>query len=269
VVQCCICGSALKRINNSHLKKHGLTPSVFLSKYPKADRGIVAWNKNFTKKTHPGLKKMSETLRKKNSWNFSKWQKQQRAEWDRRRNKKFTRNSELAELIGIILGDGNITKYERTEAIRIVCHSGKNSYIKHIVELVYKVFDKMPSIHIRKKEKAVTIVIYLCNLSKRLNIPAGNKIKNNISIPEWIKTKKCYVVSCLKGLFETDGCFNKDPKNYTQSIELKNLCDNIRTDTYYMLKKLGFNPQISPTYVRLARKQEVYAFKDLIKFREY
>ncbi len=269
MVQCCICGITLKRINNSHLKKHGLTPTDFLSKYPGVDRGIVAWNKNLTKNTHSGLKKMSDTLRSKDRWNFSKWQECQREEWEHRRNRKFIRNNDLAELTGIILGDGNLTKYKRTEAIRIVCHSEKIAYIDHIAALMAKFFDKQPSVQKRKREKAVTITIYLCNLSKRLCITLGNKIKNNAKVPVWIKQKKSYIISCLKGLFETDGCFQKDIINYTHTIELKNLCSNIRADAYYMLKNLGYHPQISKTYVRLARKQEVYDFKDLIKFREY
>ena len=269
MVKCCICGKNLKRINNSHLKKHSLTPLDFLCKYPKADRGIVAWNKDFTKNSHPGLKKLSDTLRNRVSWNFSKWQEGQRKEWERRRNIKFNRNTDLAELIGVILGDGNLSKYDRTESIRVVCHSAKVRYIKHIVMLMERVFDKKPSIQKRKKENAVTIVIYMCNLSKRLGIPLGNKIKNNVKVPAWIKRKKSYIISCLKGLFETDGCFHKDPSNYTHIIELKNLCINIRVDTYSMLKRLSLNPQISIKYVRLARKKEVYFFKNLIKFREY
>lgn len=39
----------------------------------------------------------------------------------------------------------------------------------------------------------------------------------------------------LKGLFETDGCFQKDPSNYTQYIELKNLCSRIKIDAYYKI----------------------------------
>ena len=83
----------------------------------------------------------------------------------------------------------------------------------------------------------------------------------------WIKNNKNYTIRCLKGLFETDGCFQKDVSNYAQYIELKNLCDRIRLDTYSMLKDLGYCPQKSKKYVRLAKRKEVYSFKKLIKFR--
>jgi len=179
------------------------------------------------------------------------------------------KTTELSELIGILLGDGHIQKFPRTERFVITCGIDKSRYIKRIIDIIEKVFSKKPSILKRKDENTADISLYQCELSKRLGIPSGNKIKNNVGVPQWIKGKKDYIIYCLKGLFETDGCFQEDSNNYAQYIELKNLCKQIRKDTYRMLICLGYNPQLSSTYVRLARKREVSSFKELIKFREY
>jgi len=132
-----------------------------------------------------------------------------------------------------------------------------------------KIFDKRPTVHKRKNQKATNITLYRCNLSGRLNIPCGNKIRNKVTIPEWIKYSEICSINCLKGLFETDGCFCEDKSNYTCVIEFKNNCKSLLRDTYQMLKNLGYHPQLGKNYVRLARKKEVFKFKDLITFRSY
>jgi hypothetical protein len=183
--------------------------------------------------------------------------------------KKLKKDKYLAELLGIILGDGCLSKYKRTESLRIICNSKDSKHIKHICGLIERVFDKVPNFSKRKGENTVDIRLYQKFIASRLCMAFGSKIKNNIGVPNWIKENKRYSIYCLKGLFETDGCFQNDLKNKTQYIELKNLCCKIRLDTYEILLNLEYNPQISNTYVRLARKKEVYSFIELINFRGY
>ena len=187
----------------------------------------------------------------------------------KRNHKPLKKTTDLAELVGIILGDGHLHAFPRTERLVVTCGGIKQEYVSRIVNIITRVFTKVPSVLKRKTESAFDVSLYQCGLSRRLEIPTGNKIKNDVGVPAWIKKKKRYIIRCLEGLFETDGCFQEDPPNYAQYIELKNLCSRIKIDAYYMLIELGYNPQISPRYVRLARKKEVYSFKKLIQFREY
>jgi len=180
---------------------------------------------------------------------------------------QLKKNVFLAELIGVILGDGCITKFERTEAIRITCNSKDKDYVVYVSDLISRVFKKYPAYSKRKDENAIDIRLYQKFISKRLNLPAGNKIDNRIKVPNWIYDKNAYMINCLKGLFDTDGHFRKSEENYLHVIELKNHCCEILLDTFNMLKKLGFNPQLGKEYVRLARKDEVYYFIELINFR--
>jgi len=80
---------------------------------------------------------------------------------------------------------------------------------------------------------------------------------------------KNYILKCLKGLFETDGCFHEDRENYTRIIEFKNNCKRLREDVYNSLIRFGFKPQSGFNYIRLAKKNEVYKFKQAIDFRNY
>ena len=270
MVKCCICGRSFKRITNSHLnKRHGISSSEFSKKYPNADRGLMSWNKGKTKYTHSSLMRLSQRLARQKKWNFSNWQKLNKERLRRIREKKLKRSSTLAELIGIILGDGSLTSFPRTQALRVVCHSEQQNYINHVVTLIQKILNKRPTVRKRKDQKAADIVLYRCDLSKKLSIPCGNKIKNKLRIPEWIKRSKIYSVNCLKGLFETDGCFCEDKSNYTCVIEFKNNCRSLLQDVYQILKGLGYHPQFGKNYTRLARREEVIKFKDLITFRNY
>jgi len=100
-------------------------------------------------------------------------------------------------------------------------------------------------------------------------MPSGNKIQNSVVIPEEIYRNRNLLIRCLKGLFETDGCFIIDKKNYTRVIEFKNMSRTLLKGAYLGLKGLSYHPQFGKNYVRLARKDEVYNFADLIQFRRY
>ena len=265
MVRCNLCNQGLGRITETHLwHKHKMHLSKFIKLFPEANIGPMPWNKGDTKATNISLSRLSDTLRTKKEWNFSKWQGNRKINYV-----EPEKNETLAELIGIILGDGNLYKHFRTDNLRIICNSQDKFYIQHIVKLIKSIFKKEPSVIKRKNENTVVISLYQCAIIRRLSLPAGNKITNNVGIPSWVFLNKKYMVQCLKGLFETDGCFQEDKNNYTQYIELKNNCKKLREDAYKILLKLGFTPQFGKNYVRLAKRSEVYKFKDLIDFRNY
>ena len=269
MAKCNLCNQELGRITETHLwYKHKMHFSKFIKRFPDADIGPMPWKNGETKATNPSLLKLSNTLRIKEKWNFSKWQKERKRQ-QIIQYKELLKCGNLAELIGIILGDGNLYKHSRTENLRVICNSKDTAYIQHAADLITEIFRKTPSVIKRKNENATVVCLYQCKISKRLGLPCGNKIKNNVGVPHWILLNKDYMRRCLKGLFETDGCFHEDIKNYTRCMEFKNNCARLRKDAYNILLKLGFNPQLGTNYVRLARRNEVYRFKELIDFRNY
>jgi hypothetical protein len=90
--------------------------------------------------------------------------------------KELLKNDCLAELVGVVLGDGNLYRHPRTENLRITCNSKDTSYILHLISLIGSVFSKKPSVIKRKGKNAVSINLYQQNISKRLKSDVYNTL---------------------------------------------------------------------------------------------
>lgn len=186
MVKCRLCNQKLGRITHTHLwHKHQMLYCKFIKQFPGANAGVISWNNGESKETHPSLLRLSQTLKAKKEWNFSNWQRKRKLQGIEL-YRKLKKDVNLAELIGIVLGDGNLYKHLRTENLRITCNSKDTGYIKHISNLIRKVFCKSPAIRKRNDVNAVSIDLYQCKISERLNLPCGDKIRNNVGIPQWI-----------------------------------------------------------------------------------
>ncbi|MAH07571.1 hypothetical protein CMI38_04975 [Candidatus Pacearchaeota archaeon] len=119
-------------------------------------------------------------------------------------------NEDIAELMGIILGDGNIYVDESNGhyQLRITGHlsNDKDYHEKFIKDLFWRIFKK--ELKVKCYENRRVLYYYgkeiICELLK-LGLVSGNKLKNNINIPTWIFSNKEYMKSCLRGLIDTDG----------------------------------------------------------------
>jgi hypothetical protein len=120
-------------------------------------------------------------------------------------------SEDLAEFIGIHLGDGTMTKY----FIRI---SGDYRcdipYFKYISNLIFKLFGIRPQIfkdprpintgYVLLRSKAV------CSfLNEKYGIPFGDKIKSRAHIPHKILEDERLSFACLRGLVDTDGSVSR------------------------------------------------------------
>lgn len=226
--------------------------------------GKVPWNKGYTKDTHPSVLNISHTLASKPRSNFYEWQQKNKVTYP-----NFKKNVALAELYGTILGDGCIEILPRTEKITISFNFKEKKHIEHVKKLLKQIFQKEPKIRHRKTCKCTDVYIYQKYISERLNFPSGIKLNHDLRIPKWIKNNHRHLLVCLKGLFETDGCWTIDKSNYTSVISFRNNLQGLLDDVFTALVKLGFHPQRRKLDVRLARKKEVKEFADLISFRKY
>lgn len=228
------------------------------------------WNKGFTKINHLSVAKMVRTFKKKKIDNFRNWR-----EGMRRVGKipatypPFQKDGNLAELIGVILGDGNISNFPRTEELRIVSNSSNKGFIKRYASLIYKTIGKEPKIRKDKYANCVRIIIYQKKISKRLGIPTGARGKINIKIPRWIFSNKEYLQRYLRGLYEAEGSFCVHKPTYTYKFLFANRNKSLLKNVYQSLRKLGFHPHNSKDKIQISKQNEVYKIKDLIKFRQY
>jgi len=114
-------------------------------------------------------------------------------------------NRDLAEFIGIELGDGGITKWQCVITLNSVADS---DYVKFVSLLIKKLFGEYPKIYKDKTSLAVDLCIhgvsFLAYL-KTIGIEGGNKVKRQVGVPKWVSIKTEYKLACLRGLMDTDG----------------------------------------------------------------
>jgi len=132
----------------------------------------------------------------------------------------FGMNVKLAELIGIILGDGYIKK---NKEIKISFNSKDDlNYIYYVRNLIYDLFDYKTPLNFRKNENTADL-----RITKRfvVNYFLEEGLKES---PKWNKAKipnkyLKYEKLVLKGLFDTDGCLVRANNNGTlyPRLELK------------------------------------------------
>lgn len=124
-------------------------------------------------------------------------------------------NNELAELIGILLGDGGISR----KVIVISIQSKAKGYIERVRKLVKSVLKYELRFHKRKNKEVVDLKIHsvarvACLL--QLGLKMGNKVEMQVKIPDWIKANNEYFISCIRGLIDTDGYRGKYQKRDSQ-----------------------------------------------------
>ena len=163
-------------------------------------------------------------------------------------------SEELAELIGIILGDGNIHSFingnkKRTYMLRIAGDYKKDrTYLtEYVFDLCKDLFKIKPKIIIQKSQNGIYVVIHskkLVLFLNRIGLKSGNKIKNKVDIPKWILINKEFTKACLRGIIDTDGCIHKMSKKDSNllRINFKNHNKTLLNSTREAFIKLGYSP---------------------------
>jgi len=164
--------------------------------------------------------------------------------------KKPRYSKELAEFIGIVLGDGSITKNQVTITLH---YKDDKEYGRFVVNLIKKLFNvyigecnrQSTTDYIVSRTKLVKFCI------EKLGLKIGNKIKQQVDIPDWIKQNKQYEIACARGLVDTDGCiFNHKYKVKEKWYSYKKLCFTsyskpLRESVFNILKNNELNPRFA------------------------
>jgi len=194
------------------------------------------------------------------------------------------KSSALAELIGIILGDGGITHYQ----VKVSQNKETDrAYSPYITRLFKRLFSLDSNIRDDSYGKAREIVISSRNLVEyliKLGLKEGNKVKQQIDIPNWIKKNKDFRVACLRGLIDTDGCFHVDIHNirgkkyFNAGLIFTSYSLPLFLSVQKILKQLDFHPTGRGRNVFLRREREVIQYfkevgssnpKHLSKFKKF
>ncbi len=230
----------------------------------------TSWNKGLTKETNKSIKQISLTMKRRKINNFSKWRERMiKSGKIKSIYKDLKKDGDLAELIGVILGDGHIGIFPRTDRLLIFSNTKNKSFINRYAGLIEKIFDKKPVISHLTTSKCTRIGIYEKYISKRLKIPKGAKTKKHFSVPRWILKNRGFVIRYLRGLYEAEGNFSIHKPTCTYKMFFSNSNISLEKIVYRLVKQLGFHPNLSGQKVQISRKKEVYDFIKLISFRKY
>ena len=166
--------------------------------------------------------------------------------------KKPEKSKHLAEFVGIVLGDGSITKSQ----IMITVNSKDD---KEYGEFLYSLAKKLFNVHVgichSEKWNVTKYIISRSELVRffieKLGLKKGNKIKQQVDIPDWIKQKKLYSIACIRGLVDTDGCifthrYKVNGKFYSyKKFSFTSYSKPLRESVFNILKNNGLNPRLS------------------------
>lgn len=228
------------------------------------------WNKGQTKYTNSSVKKISNTMKRRKMDNFKAWRDKMKVEGKiKSEYLPLKKDGDLAELIGVILGDGHIRAYPRTEELSIFSNSNNPGFIRRYSVLVEKIFNKKPAVNKHSGENCTRIRIYQKHISDRLLIPFSPRRDLKISIPGWIISRKKYIVRYLRGLYEAEGSHSVHLPTYTYKVQFSNRNVSMLKNVFNLVKKIGFHPHKSKDMIQLSKKNEVLKFIDLIEFRKY
>lgn len=228
------------------------------------------WNKGQTKYTNLSVKKISDTMKERGIDNFSKWREKMRKSGKiKSEYSNFSKDGDLAELTGVILGDGHIGVFPRSESLSLFSHSENRGFVSRYSALIEKVFKKKPSVAKRKGENCIKISIYENKISSRLGIPSGARGNKKISVPNWILSNPEFIVRYLRGLYEAEGSYCVHKPTGTYKLFFSNRNQSLLQNVFLLVRKLGFNPHMRNCDVQVSRKDEVSALMKLLQFRKY
>lgn len=209
-------------------------------------------------------------MKRKRLDNFFSWREKAKANgMIKSEYPPLKKDGDLAELLGVIYGDGNIEKFPRTERLVIASNSNNLGFIDRYSGLVEKIFCKKPKQMKSSISNCVRISIYEKQISHRLGIPTGNKAAIKVNLPSWISKDNVILGRFLRGLYEAEASFNVHKPTSTYKLVFSNKNDSLLDIVYNGLSMLGFHPHRSAYKIQLSRKGEVYRCMNTIGFREY
>ena len=140
--------------------------------------------------------------------------------YDKMRGVRFPSVSEdLAELVGIHIGDGHLggRKHRDEFLFQISGHSVKDKeyYENFVIPLIKVLFNIEPTRRFKKSERTLEIHVYSKGvfnfLTRAFDLPIGKK--KGIRIPGVFFTSESLLKSCLRGIIDTDFFFSLDKKH--------------------------------------------------------
>ncbi len=178
----------------------------------------------------------------------------------------------LSEFVGIMIGDGGISDYK----VVVTLHSKDDrQYCLYVKELMHRLFKTDVRVYNRKNSKAIDIVIHgadIVDFCRSIGLKKGNKLKQGLDIPEWIKRDDAYYKYCIRGLFDTDGSvfrhsyYSKKKKYCYLKIGFTSASKKLLESVCGMLRDMDISASISDVSkdVRISCQTDVKRYIKLV-----
>lgn len=171
-------------------------------------------------------------------------------------------SEDLAEFVGILLGDGHLTPFQVSVTL-----GSKDEYTAYVMDLMERLFGARPK-QIFTKEGHIVIYTGSVRLV-RWFLEMGlvfNKVKCQVDFPRWIFQRKEFMARAVKGFFDTDGSVYK--LKYGMQFSFCNVSKPLLKSVRNMLKELDFSPsEINKNKnVYLTKRAELFRYSKEIGF---
>lgn len=166
------------------------------------------------------------------------------------------RSRALAELFGVLLGDGHVGHFQTV----ITLGRTERSYAEYVALLLERVCNVRPHIGVRKGGH---LDVYLGStaFTRWLHdegLP-NHKVRMQVNVPEWIVASPAYSEACIRGLFDTDGCIYA--LRHGIQVSFSNRSVPLLCSLQKMLKTLGYTPSaISGSQLYLTKTSDIDRF---------
>lgn len=185
--------------------------------------------------------------------------------------KRPPRSAELANFIGIMLGDGSIrSKYQLTISFN---YKTDRKFAEYAVRLIKRSFAVEHIISKKKDSLGADIVVSSASLIDFLlkqGLKAGNKVKNQVDIPAWIKSNVEFQKACLRGLVDTDGSlychrYKVNNKWYKYlKLDFTSCSKPLLRSAYAIFSNLGIRASLKGVHITVSARAEVNRYLAIV-----
>lgn len=179
------------------------------------------------------------------------------------------KNVNLAEFIGICLGDGCVTKYQTSITLNSIVDY---QYLPYVVSLAKKLFQGATvSVMPNKRENSTDVRVNSITVATFLR--DMGIISNAKYVPAWILANSEYTKACIRGLFDTEGSISfkqyvsKKGISIYKQLNFRNANISLMTFVRDNLINLGLKPTITlKRSLYLSNDRSIDTFRQIIGF---
>lgn len=180
------------------------------------------------------------------------------------------KNVLLAELVGVFMGDGSLSKYQASVTLH---HRDDAEYAVYVSKLIEAVFKVTPRMYQFPKKSALTVTVSRMQLVAHLHafgLPIGNKTAQRLAIPKWIFKSRTFRRACMRGLMDTDGCVvlhsykSKGKRYFYKKLQFSSRSSALRRDALKILLLEGISARESGTNICIDGKEGVKRYFEAI-----